>query len=108
MEEFARSFYEADTVIVTPVYPAGEEPVAGVDAEAVCSRIGVHGHRDARLAGSLEEALAMVRATALDGDMIVTLGAGDVNRLCRSLIDGEEEAPPARKARKGSARAKQR
>ncbi len=88
VEEFARCFYDADTVVVVPIYPAGEEPVPGVSAELLYERIRTHGHRDVRLAGSLDEALAIVRGTVTGGDLVVTLGAGDVNKICAELVAG--------------------
>ncbi len=90
LEEFGRCFYDADTVVVTPIYPAGEEPIPGVDSKALFERIRTHGHRDVRLAGSLDEALAIVREIVAGGDMIVTLGAGDVNRICSELVAGAD------------------
>lgn len=101
MEEFARSFYDADTVIVTPLYPAGEDPIPGVDAEAVAGRMVQHGHRDVRLVKSLDEALETVRGIVKDGDIVLTLGAGDVGRLCRDLLEspGGGPAPGPRRGR---------
>jgi UDP-N-acetylmuramate--alanine ligase len=94
MEEFATSFYEADVVIVTPVYPAGEDPIPGVDAETIRGRIVEHGHRDVRLVESLDEALALVRGMAGRNDIVLTMGAGDVNRICRALVEGHDDTSP--------------
>jgi UDP-N-acetylmuramate--alanine ligase len=98
-EEFARSFYEADVVIVTPIYAAGEEPIEGVSAERLFEGIRRHGHRDVRLAGDLEAAEKLVRSLAREGDLVVTLGAGDVNRICERLTSGAGETAEGAKPR---------
>jgi UDP-N-acetylmuramate--alanine ligase len=84
-EEFSTSFYEADVVLVTPLYPAGEAPIEGVDAEMIYKRIQSHGHRDVRLMSSLTEARQVVKEVSRSGDIVLTMGAGDVNRICEEL-----------------------
>src|SRR5690606_3169271 len=48
-DDFASCFIDADTVIVAPVYPAGEQPIPGVTHEELVSRMRARGHRDARV-----------------------------------------------------------
>jgi UDP-N-acetylmuramate--alanine ligase len=103
LEEFARSFYEADTVVVTPLYRAGEDPIPGVDAQALVERIRNHGHHDVRIAGSLDDALKIVRGLVNEGDMVLTLGAGDVGRLCDALLELGAEPKGAQRLRKAPA-----
>jgi len=98
-EEFSRSFYEADVLVVTPIYPAGEEPVEGIESEMLVDRIRSHGHRDVRTAADLDEAREIVRAEIRPGDMVITLGAGDVNKICADLV---EAAPGAGAPGKGA------
>ena len=86
MEEFSRSFYQADVLIVTDVYRAGEEPVPGVSGEAAAEAIKAHGHKDTTYAGSLEEAVRMARERTRDGDMLITLGAGDVWKVAKAFL----------------------
>jgi len=76
--EFARSFYQADLLLVTQIYRAGEEPIPGVTGEALAAAIREHGHKDAVFAADLREAGRMVKERARPGDMVITLGAGDV------------------------------
>jgi len=87
MEEFQTAFNDADRVIVTPVYAAGEAPVAGVDAQALVDGLKRRGHRSACTvanAGELADELAtVVRA----GDMVVCLGAGDITKWAASLAE---------------------
>ncbi len=94
--EFARSFYEADVLLVTPIYPAGEDPIAGVTASLLYEGIRSHGHRDVALVENLEEAERAVRAVVKPGDMVFTLGAGDVNKICDRLLSRNAGTAAAR------------
>ncbi|WP_242182575.1 UDP-N-acetylmuramate--L-alanine ligase [Sphingomonas sp. CARO-RG-8B-R24-01] len=92
MEEFQGAFNDADMVLVTPVYAAGEQPVAGVDADALVEGIKRRGHRSAATiadAGALAQVLApLVQA----GDMVVCLGAGDITKWAAGLAGAIEAA----------------
>jgi UDP-N-acetylmuramate--alanine ligase len=78
MEEFARSFHQADSVLVLDIYAASEKPIEGVTAAVLAERITAFGHRSAEYAGSLERAVDVVLGRAESGDLILTLGAGNV------------------------------
>jgi UDP-N-acetylmuramate--alanine ligase len=86
-EEFARSFYQADTVLVLPIYAASEKPIPGVTATAMAEAIKEHGHKDVRTVASLEEATQMLAREARAGDLILTLGAGDVCNVGPALAE---------------------
>jgi UDP-N-acetylmuramate--alanine ligase len=78
MEDFSRSFYQADILIVTEIYRAGEPPLPGVTGEALAEAVTRHGHRQTSYAKDLAEAGRLARALLQPGDMLITLGAGDV------------------------------
>lgn len=78
MDEFARSFHQADAVYLMDIYAASEPPIAGVTSEALASRLQDFGHRGAQYCGSMEAAMEAAVAAARPGDVIVTLGAGSV------------------------------
>ncbi|QUL36546.1 UDP-N-acetylmuramate--L-alanine ligase [Erythrobacter sp. JK5] len=85
MEDFQTCFNEADMVYVTPVYEAGEDPIPGIDADALVAGLKSRGHRSAQtipdqdaLAGALAQELA-------PGDIVVCLGAGDITRWAAGL-----------------------
>ncbi len=84
-DEFCQSFHGAGVVIVLPVYAAGEEPIEGASAEALVHGLHERGHRSVQTARSLDHALELLVDTVRPGDVVITLGAGDVNRLCASL-----------------------
>ena len=77
MADFATAFDEADTVQILDIYAASEEPIPGVDAPALVRAIG---RKEVQYAASFEEAISRTVAQAVDGDVIVTLGAGSVSQ----------------------------
>ena len=86
MEEFARSFNNADSLFITDIYPASEEPIEGVTAEALTEAIKRFGHKDARHIGPLDNAATTLRAHVQPGDLVLTLGAGTVSRVSDQLL----------------------
>jgi len=85
-DEFTRSFYDADQVVVADVYAAGEAPRPGVDAERLATAIAEHGHRGARYGGSLADAVTMTLETLAPGDVLLTLGAGSVGKVHEEIL----------------------
>jgi UDP-N-acetylmuramate--alanine ligase len=77
-EDFCRSFGQADVILLTDIYSAGEEPLTGVSAEALARALSDHGHRHATYAGDLRAATDRLGAEARAGDVVLTLGAGSV------------------------------
>ena len=84
-DEFAACFNDADTVIVMPVYTAGEDPIEGVNSETLVSRIKTAGHRDARYANGPEALAPLVASVAEPGDFVVFLGAGNITQWAYAL-----------------------
>ena len=80
LTEFARAFYDADLLVVTDIYPAGEKPIQGIDAEAMARAIKEHGHKNVSVVRDLESVPAWLVSQAREGDMVITLGAGSVHR----------------------------
>jgi len=77
-EEFSRAFTDADVLITLPVHAAGEEAIPGVDAERLVERIKQAGHRDVAYVPDFNAALRLLHERTRDGDLVLTLGAGDV------------------------------
>ena len=86
MQEFARSFNNADTLFVTDIYAASEDPIEGVSSEVLTNAIKRSGHKDVRYVGPLENAAAALRDHVKPGDLVLTLGAGTVNRVSEQLL----------------------
>ncbi len=88
MDDFQNAFNDADVVFVTPVYPAGEEPIDGVDSAALAEGLRAHGHRMVSAVKDLKELSRSLRDLAADGDMIICMGAGDITKWAATLPDG--------------------
>ena len=86
MEEFTTAFGDADTVKVLDIYAASEQPIEGINGEALAQRIR-EGGRDAQYAASFPDAVNAAVAGAQDGDMILTLGAGSVSQLGPMVLE---------------------
>jgi UDP-N-acetylmuramate--alanine ligase len=83
LDEFGGAFQDADTVIVLPIYAASEEPLPGITAELLTSKIT---SPLAQYVPDFPAAIAAVAATAREGDMIMTLGAGSVSQLGPQIL----------------------
>ncbi len=80
MDDFARSFFDADSVTVLDIYAASEPPIEGVTAQTLIERMRASGQREVTYAPSLEAAAATLARQAKPGEMILTLGAGSVSQ----------------------------
>ena len=92
MEDFQTAFNDADMVLVLPVYAAGEDPVDGVDAEALAAGLRERGHRSAAALAGPDALIDTLADEARGGDMIVCLGAGDITRTAATLAERVGEA----------------
>lgn len=86
-QDFLTAFHEADTLFVTPIYSAGEEPIEGVSGEDLCRGIRQAGHRDAHYVRDRKELVERIMRRLVPGDVVVTLGAGDVWKVGEELIE---------------------
>ena len=77
-QEFMTAFDDADVVLITEIYPAGECPIAGVTATGLCTGLREQGHPAVRFTHGMAEAAATLRSLLQEGDLLITLGAGDV------------------------------
>ena len=84
-DDFAACFNDADTVILAPVYTAGEQPIEGVDSLSLSLRMKAGGHRDVRLINGPEDLAPVVAAAAAPGDYVVCLGAGSITYWAAGL-----------------------
>jgi UDP-N-acetylmuramate--alanine ligase len=97
MEDFQTAFNDADIVMVAPVYPAGEEPIEGVDSAALADGLRARGHRMVKQVDSPEDLAQSLRDIAAEGDMIICLGAGDITKWAAGLADGIAKARKSKK-----------
>jgi UDP-N-acetylmuramate--alanine ligase len=87
MDDFSSCFNDADTVMIAPVYAAGEAPIDGVTHEELVSRIRAKGHRDARVIAGPEGLAQIIAERAQSGDYVVCLGAGNITQWAAALPD---------------------
>ena len=87
MDEFARAFHQADSVFVMDIYAASERPIEGISAEALVDRIRQFGHRAVEYVGTLPRGVDALYNVARDGDMALTLGAGNVWQAGEMLLE---------------------
>ncbi len=85
-DEFTRSFNQSDILIILPIYAASEKAIEGVDATHLCEGIRKNGHLDVSHSPDFDQALSMITQKMKKGDMILTLGAGDVYTLGEKLV----------------------
>jgi UDP-N-acetylmuramate--alanine ligase len=86
-EDFARSFYDADVVLLCDIYAASEDPIPGVTAQALVEEIEKFGHRNARYIGGVEHGKQALLDVVEPGDLALTLGAGSVWRAGEEFLE---------------------
>jgi UDP-N-acetylmuramate--alanine ligase len=96
MNDFQSCFDDADIAYVAPVYPAGEEPLPGVDHAALVAGMKARGHRAAREIAGADTLADVLAGEVAAGDLVVCLGAGDITKWAAGLA-------PAITAKRGGA-----
>ncbi len=86
MDEFARAFNQADSLFVMDIYAASEKPIEGVTAEGLVERIRQFGHRNVEYVGALERGVDALLDAASEGDLALTMGAGNVYQAGEKLL----------------------
>lgn len=90
-EEFCKCFNEADKVIITDIYAAGEEPIENRDKKALVQGIKSHGHRDVIALPTREDLPSLLQGIVQEGDYVICMGAGDITHWAYALPDQLEE-----------------
>jgi UDP-N-acetylmuramate--alanine ligase len=94
-DDFTRAFNKADLVIVTEVYAAGEQPIPGASGEALAEAIRAHGHHAVRYVPDKRDVSSALLHEVKPGDLVIALGAGDINASARELVSAlEKEGAP--------------
>jgi len=105
MDEFASAFHQADSLFVLDIYAASEKPIEGASAEALVERIRQFGHRRVEHVRTIDCGVEALLKVAEEGDLVLTLGAGNVwqagDKLLERLRAGAGEAPAGRGTRAG-------
>ena len=94
LDDFAHAFDLADVLFVTEIYPAGEEEIPGVSGERLASTVRDAGHPDVTWVARKQDLAAQVRPVLRPGDFVITLGAGDIWKAGKELLELLDQAPP--------------
>ena len=86
-EEFCVCFNDADTVIVSEIYAAGEDPIPGINQEALINGLTSHGHRNVLALTEPDCLASLVHSETNTGDLVVCLGAGSITSWANALPD---------------------
>jgi UDP-N-acetylmuramate--alanine ligase len=87
-DEFTRAFNVADEVLIADIYAAGEKPLPGVSAKSLADAISEHGHHSVRYVGDKAEIARILANSAQPGDVVIALGAGDINKILPDVARG--------------------
>ncbi len=85
-DDFTRSFYQSDVLVVLPVYAAGEKKIEGVKSDLMCKEIRAHGHSSVIFKKSIKEAVSHLKNVLNSDDILLTLGAGDVWKVGEEIL----------------------
>ena len=85
-DDFTRSFYQSDVLLVLPIYAASEQAIKGVTGQLLCEGIQAHGHKEVYYAPDMDNAITALKNILASGDLLLTLGAGDVWKVGNLLI----------------------
>ncbi|MDR0547934.1 MAG: UDP-N-acetylmuramate--L-alanine ligase [Deltaproteobacteria bacterium] len=99
-EEFARSFNQADLLFVADIYAAGEAAIEGVDSQSLAEAIRIRGHRGVTYVGRVLDLAEKVTPLVKSNDVILTLGAGNVNQAGDDLLLALQDATKKRASQK--------
>jgi len=86
-DRFVISFNEADILVVTSIYSAGEDPIDGVTGEGLAQGIKEHGHKEVIFCAREEDILTTILSVTRPGDLVITLGAGSIYKVGDRLLE---------------------
>ena len=92
LDDFAKSFHQADAVYVLDIYAASEDPIEGVTGSALAQRIRDFGHRAVEYTATIDRTVDTVVAKLGDQDLVLTLGAGNVWQAGEKVLEKLREA----------------
>jgi UDP-N-acetylmuramate--alanine ligase len=85
-DDFTRAFYQSDVLLVLPIYAASEKKIPGVNSGSICEGIREHGHKEVICKDSLTGAISDLKELLKPGDVLLTLGAGDVWKVGEEIL----------------------
>jgi UDP-N-acetylmuramate--alanine ligase len=89
-DDFTRSFYQSDVLVVLPIYSAGETRIEGIDSNRLSKGIRAHGHKEVIYMEDFKSTALYLKETLKTDDILLTLGAGDVWKIGEEVISALE------------------
>lgn len=86
LKDFFTSFYDADLLIIAPIYPAGEEPIKGINSSLICKGVMEHGQKNVLMMDDKKKVVEYLSHNVKANDVVLTLGAGDIWKVGDELI----------------------
>ena len=85
LDDFGLALSACDVLLVTEVYAAGEAPIAGADGRAICRAVRTRGHIEPIFIERVEDLADSLRGILHDGDVVLTMGAGNIGAVAQDL-----------------------
>ncbi|MGK7369121.1 MAG: glutamate ligase domain-containing protein, partial [Candidatus Halalkalibacterium sp. M3_1C_030] len=89
-QDFGSSFFDAEVCVITDVYPSREEPIEGVDGKLIADSAKEYGHRQVHYVEEKQDLPDKLKEIAQAGDVIITMGAGDIYRYGEKFVENLE------------------
>lgn len=89
--DFVTCFYDADVLVLTEIYAASEKPIPGVSAEKLATSIRQHGQKDVTYIAERERICSHLQEVVREGDIVLTLGAGNLWQIGEELLSSLQE-----------------
>ncbi|MEE8480997.1 MAG: UDP-N-acetylmuramate--L-alanine ligase [Desulfobacterales bacterium] len=85
-DDFTRTFYQSELLLVLPIYSAGEKEIKGIDSIALYEGIKMHGHKEVVYVEGFKKAVSYLKEILKEGDVLITMGAGDVWKIGETIL----------------------
>jgi UDP-N-acetylmuramate--alanine ligase len=92
LDDFGTAFHQADDVYFLDIYAASENRIEGVSGEALADKVRSYGHRSVHYVRGMAEGIEAISAAAQPGDLIITLGAGNVSQAGEKILEKLKES----------------
>ncbi|HJU83868.1 MAG TPA: UDP-N-acetylmuramate--L-alanine ligase [Holophagaceae bacterium] len=87
LEEFGRAFFDADAVVITDIYAAGEPPIPGVTGESMVDSLRAHGQKEVHFVQRVEDLPEILKDFTRPGDLLITFGAGSITNVGPAFLN---------------------
>lgn len=85
-DDFTRTFYQSELLLVLPIYSAGEKEIKGIDSIALYEGIKMYGHKEVIYVEGFKKAVSYLKEILKEGDVLITMGAGDVWKVGEQIL----------------------